>query len=562
MSHGPDLEDTTCKFGHIVEADGGGGDDDLQNAIRSGKVESLSELRDFPEDGQASIADLFSQWKKLKVSSGSQGTAFAAVFDAVDTLEDDMGYNIQKLDESIFISPQSNMHSEFMQRKQQAEQNIKQTMQSYQQLQKQRHMLQHDIRKLRSRVEAIDAKDEAILKGDFIELVDGAGGSQGAPQGSLNFLRNNNIYPTIVSDFQEMSSADDLKTAEQKAAEHEDKDADDFEDGVLAELPDNEKAILKKKWKMYEQWKDLYGSEISRKLDDLKGQMKNIERSINETEEWLEPYVRDVNMINKMGSDQQDITGYLNVRGNSTMLRQLDYIFWKPMKKEEGEIVFADDDSEATHYRIIFVKGIHANLASFDQPQSPADGPSSGTIVWMPGFVCRHVFNNIIKPRIDEFENEVQQMMDEYTGKFSTDDGDKLKNARKDAGLSVRELREEIEKFIDDSDDIDKDVPIELSSNIRRVEDGLEPIHQALDEDYITAIDDILEESLDDGFAEENGENDEMYSSFQKTYRKFFGFTDPFYLENPSDGLNDLTHELRYEYYWGFKIGLGLYTAK
>jgi hypothetical protein len=558
MSHGHGDLPETCKFGHIVEAWEDGGNGELQEAIEKGEVESLSELRNFPEDGKASIAQLFEKWKHIKVSSGSQGTAFAAVFDAVDTLEDSMGYSIQKLNESLFVSPQSNMHQEFMNRKQQAEQNIKQTMQSYQQLMKQKHMLQHDIRKLRSRVEAINSKDETLLKGDFIELVDGAGGapSQGGDQMSLKAYRDQSIFPTIVSDFNEMDSLDDLKTAEQKAEGHEDKDADDFEDGVLADLPDNEKAILNKKYKMYEQWKDLYGSEVSRKLDDLKGQMKNIERSIEETEEWLEPYVRDVNMINKMGEDQTHM-GQLNIRGNSTMLRQLDYIFWKPMKKENGEIVIADGDDEATHYRIIYVKGIHANLASFEQPQSPADGPSAGQVIWMPGFVCRHVFEDIIRPAIDEFENEVDQMMDEYTGDYETDTGNKLKDARNEEELSVRELRSRIQN------EVDEKVPIELSSDIRRIEDGLEEIdklEEKYSSDYIEAIDKIL----DTDFVEEDeSEGDSnMYTGFQRKYKTFFGRTDPFYLENPEDGVDDLANELRFEYYWGFKLGLGLYTMK
>jgi hypothetical protein len=180
----------------------------------------------------------------------------------------------------------------------------------------------------------------------------------------------------------------------------------------------------------------------------------------------------------------------------------------------------------------------------------------------MPGFVCRHVFNDIIKPRIDEFENEVDQMMDEYTGKFSTDDGKKLKEARKDADLSVRELREIIDEEFQEDDSIDKDVPIELSSKIRRVEDGLEPIEKALDEEYIKAIDGVLEDHLDEKFLADSDEDGKMYGGFQQKYKKFFGFTDPFYLENPQDGVDDLARELRYEYYWGFKIGLGLYTMK
>jgi hypothetical protein len=566
MSHGGDLPDT-CKYGHILETwkDDDFEEDDVHDDIRDGKITSLEKLR----DEESAVSQLFGEWKSLKTRTGSQGTALAAVFTAVDDL-DDKGFDVKKVGESVFVTPQSNMHAEFMQRKQQAEQNIKQTMQTYQELIKQKHMLQHDIRKLRSRVEALNAQDENLLKGDFIELVDGAGQSprQGGDQMSLKAYRDQNIYPSIVADFNEMDSTEDLLTAEQKAREHEDKDAEDFEDGLLANIPENEKAILKKKYKMYERWKDLYGSEIERKLNDLKGQMKNIQRSIEETEEWLKPYVRDVNKINKMETDimenQQEIAGYLETRGASTQVRTLEYIMYRGMRKDEesGELTFAEDE-EPTHYRIIFVRGIHANLASFSQPQSPADGPSSGTVKWMPGLACKHVFENIIEPRINEFENEVEQMMNEYTGDFELGEkAEKLKEARQSAQLSVRQLREEVNKKAEESDEMNHPVPLQLSSQIRRVEDGLESLEEAIDEKYIEAIEEILKDEVGEEGLTEEPDEENHYTSFQKKYKKFFGHTGPFYLEKPQNQLKNHTRDLRYDYYWGLKLGLGMYTMK
>jgi hypothetical protein len=375
---------------------------------------------------------------------------------------------------------------------------------------------------------------------------------------SLKAYRDQNIYPSVVADFNEMEGVEDLEDAEQRAERYDEKDADDLEDGRLADLPRNEKAILKKKWKMYEQWKDLYGSEVSRKLNELKGQLKNIERSIEETEEWLEPYVRDAAMINRMGDDQDKHFADLNLRGNSTMLRLLDFLIWKPMKydAEHDSLEYAEED-EATHYRILYIKGVHANIASFEQPQSPADGPSAGRVKWHPGFVCKHVFENIIKERADEHEELVNTMMKEYTGEWEkSEDAENLKQARLDAELSVRQLREAIQE------EVDEDVPIELSSKIRRVEDGLDPIETVLEEKYLKEIDTILEDELEEKFIEDGDGDDEMHTSFQKTRKEFFGPDDPFYMPSPGDGLSDFEHELRYDYYWDLKIGLGLYTMK
>ncbi|MEF8880442.1 MAG: hypothetical protein V5A72_01255 [Candidatus Nanohaloarchaea archaeon] len=553
MSHSKDLPDK-CNFGHIVAAYGGKGDPNLKEALRDGKITSLSHLQE-----EGSVSDILGQWKKIKLSAGSQGTGLGAIMKAMDDLDTGMDYTMNKVSEGVYVPPQSQMHSQFMERKQQAENNIKQTMQSYQQLEKQKHMLQHDIRKLRSRVEAINARDETLLKGDFIELVDGAGQSprQGGDQMSLKAYRDQNTYPSIVADFNEMDSVKDLMSTEQKAREHQDKDENDFEDGLLADLPENEKAILKKKYKMYEQWKDLYGSEIERKLQDLKGQMKNIERSIKETEEWLEPYVRDVNMIHKIGNDQEDPTGVLNIRGNSNLIRTISYLGYKGMKLENGGLVFEDDEDKATHFRVVWIDGHQINLANNAQPQTPADGPSTAIVTWKLGFVCRHVFENIIHPKIKEFDEKVDQVMEDYTGEFSTDDGDKLKEARNAKEISVRDLRKEIEGKVDDNK-----VPLQLSSDIRRVEDGLETIETALDEKYIKAINEILEDELDEKFLKENEESNDSYNDFKQKYMTFLGKTDPFYMENPEDGVNEFAGDLKSNYYYDYKQDQNLFTMK
>ncbi|MFB6147853.1 MAG: hypothetical protein ABEJ66_03130, partial [Candidatus Nanohaloarchaea archaeon] len=254
MSHGE--PGRTCKFGHVLQANSqddkgdtsGGIDGEVYDKVVNGEWDSLDDL----PGGLESIAgDAF---KTLKVSAGSQGFPRTMAFAAADTWDDDLDYKVRKTEEKIFVSPQSNLHGEYMQRKQQAEQNVRNTMQNISQLMKQKHMLEHDIRKLRSRAEAMRTGDETTIKGDFIELVDGAGaaGQQGGDEASLKFYRDNNIYPSIVADFQEMRGLDDLKDPEDS----------EYDEPRLNEVPNNEKAILKKKWTMYEKWKDLYGSEV------------------------------------------------------------------------------------------------------------------------------------------------------------------------------------------------------------------------------------------------------------------------------------------------------------
>lgn len=552
MSHGGDLG-KTCKFGHTFKAWQGGKNEDVQEQIENGEIQKLEEL---DEEVDGGLMSLLSRWKYLKFRSSDQGTAYTGMWVAIDEL-DDKDYEVSKIKESIHVSPQSQVHAQFMERKQQAENNIKQTMQSYQQLQKQKHMLQHDIRKLRSRVEAINAKDDVILKGDFIELVDGAGQSarQGGDQMSLKAYRDNNIYPSIVADFNEMESVDDLKDAEEKAEEHDDKTPSDFEDGPLSDIPANEKAILNKKYRMYEQWKDLYGSEVERKLNELKGQMKNVQRSINETEKWLEPYVKDISMINRMGEEQDKHDSYLNVRGNSTMIREMEFVIRRGMRLDEGEMVYEDDNP--THYRAMIVKTVHANIASFSQPQSPSDGPSAGIVMWYPFFVCKHAFENFVEPKINEYENLVDDMMDDYTGEFETEAGDTLKEKRNEKEISVRELREKI------GENLDEEVPLELSSSIRRIEDGLvESPEDALEEKYLKEVDEILDTKFHPDNKEENNPDEDMYTGVSRKLREFTGRTDKFKIPSTVSPLGDFTRDLRYNYYWGLKMDFGMYTMK
>ena len=541
MSHGDDHPET-CKFGHVFQTDGdlSGKGKDVVKKIRKGEIQGLRGVRE--EFGDDFLKPLMGDdWKKIKVSAGSQGTPFGVVLTAADNLDENKDYTVERTEEGIYVAPQSQLHDEFMQRKQQAESKVKENMRNISELMKQKHMLEHDIRKLRSRAEAMSEKDEAVLKGDFVELVDGAdAGAQGGGEAAMKTLVERNIYPTIVSDFYEMDSLDDLKPAD---------DREDDKDGVLADRPNNEKAILKKKYTMYEKWKDLYGSEVNRKLEDLKGQLKSIERSIEETKEWLEPYVKDMVQINKMGDLQDDYTNYYEWKGNSSMERNLEFICYKPLKKEHGDIVVTDDEDEATHYRIIYIHGVHVNMASASNPQSPAEGPSSGVVMWHPAIVCKHVFENFFKAKIEKYQDQTDELMKDYTGNFETEYGDELKEARKEKDMSVRELREAL------SEELEEDIPLEVSSKIRRIEDGLDPI-DILSEDYVKGLDEVLETSLH----EENDEGEDMYGDFEKKLRKFTGQTDPFVIPPGADPLGDLTHDMWFNYYWNFKLGFGLYT--
>lgn len=543
-------ENDTCNFGHIIETSD---DTEIQEKIRKGEIEDLDQYND--EEEAPFFTALGGPDKRLEVFSGSQGMPYTIILVAADKFDDDWDWEVDKTDEQLFIAPQSNIHAEFMQRKQQAEQNVKSTMQNLGEMRKKKHMLEHDIRKLRSRVEAIKTGDESQLKGDFIELVDGAGQSarQGGDQMSLKAYRDQNIFPTIVAEFNEMESVDDLK----KAKNHEDIE----EDGTLSDLPRNVKAILKKKYKMYERWKDLYGSEVERKLDDLKSELRSTEKIIEETKEWLEPYARDLEMINQDNEGELggDMTTHFSFRGYSTMKREMEFVAYQGVEKHHGALEPSEDP---THYKVYHIHAIHVNIAGGEQPQSSSEGPTVGIVMWRPVFCCKHVFENFFKKKIDRQKNQLDELLKGYRGEFKSERGEEFKEHRQEKKLSVQELRKKI------SNELDEEIPIRFSSAVRRIEDGFDEPEDLKDFNHQNEGDkevDVYEKTLEiigmDKPDEENNDNGPL-SPFQKKVRLFTGQTDKYYMDNPGSVIGNMTYDFKFQYYYDFKLGFGLYTMK
>lgn len=536
-------EKDSPEFGYTFYTEGRS---DWEREVQNGTIRDLEDVRD-GDVGPGSIKGLMGgsdSWKTLKVKSGTQGGApYGLAISAPDNLDDNLGYTVEKVEESVYVSPQSQVHNQLMQQKQNAEQRVKETKRNLSELLKQKHMLEHDIRKLRSRVEDIKEGNETRIKADFVELVDGAGasGQGGGDRAALKFLRDQNIYPSIVANFNEMESLDDLKP--------EDEDGT----GKLSHLPENIKAVLKKKYAMYEKWKDLFGSEIERKLDELKGELQGIERAIEETEEYLEPYVRDMEMINNKSQSElaDDLRRVIQLRGYSSLFTTREYIAYRGLKNTGDDVVVTDDKDEITHYRLVYIFMAHANLASGDDPSSPQGGPDVVKVFWYPAIVDEFVFERIFKARIDEVEEDIHRKIKEYTGEMDTKKGKKLSNARTEKGMSVADLRQKM------GDELDRKMDIDVSAKIRRVEDGLDNIEQQFSKEEIKVIDEILGTSL----TPESQSSEEFVTGVNKKLKQFTGQVDDYGID-ASSAHYDLDFELKKRYYFDLKIGLGLFTKK
>jgi hypothetical protein len=527
-------------FGHIFRTANGS---PYEGKVRRGEIKTLKDVRE--EAG--GLKELMGEhWRSLKVKSSDRGgPPYGLAINAPDKFDEDLDYTVEKVDEKVYASPDSQLHNQLMQQKQNAEQRVKETKRNLSELLKQKHMLEHDIRKLRSRVEDIEEGNETRIKADFIELVDGAGasGQGGGDRAALKFLRDQNIYPSIVADFNEMDSLDDLKSEE------------DGGTGKLSHLPANVKAILRKKYAMYEKWKDMYGSEIQRKLNELKGELAGIERAIEETEEYLEPYVRDMEMLNSRSQEEliEDLRRHIQLRGYSSMFTEREYIIYRGLKNTGEDILVTDEEEEITHYRVVFLHMIHANLAGGEEP-TQSTGPSVVKVFWHPAIVDKFVFENIFQKRIDEMDEEFQKKIREYTGNIQTDKGEELADARKEKGMSVADLRERMEE------ELGEQLPLEVSSRIRRVEDGLDAPNEVFHGDQIKAIDNILGTAIHEE-SEEEGEV--FHTGIEKKLKLFTGQVDDYYLGGLEDeAWNDLFIEMTFRYYYDLKLGLGLFTMK
>jgi len=529
-------------FGHVFKTPN---ESKWVDDVRNGKIRDLEDVRDTENGGPGSIKALMGDpWKTLKVKSDTQGgQPYGLAINAPDKFDDDLEYNVEKLIEKTYVSPQSQVHNQLMQQKQNAEQRVKETKRNLSELLKQKHMLEHDIRKLRSRIEDIQEGNETRIKADFIELVDGAGagGQQGGDRAALKFLRDQNIYPSIVADFNEMDGVEDLKPEDEGGT------------GKLSHLPANVKAILRKKYAMYEKWKDLYGSEIQRKLQELKGELKGLERAIEETEEYLEPYVRDMEMINNKSQDElaDDLRRHVQLRGYSSLFTEREYIIYRGLKNTGEDIIVTDDEDEITHYRVVFLHMVHVNLAGGDEPSTPASGPDVVKVFWHPAIVDKFVFERIFQARIDEVEDDLKRKINEYAGNIDTKKGRKLQEARTSKGMSVADLRERMEE------ELEQNLPLEVSADIRRVEDGLDDLEVVFPEDQAEAIDEILGTN----FTKDADEREEFYTGIEKKLKKFTGQVDEYVIDEDL-AWDDMENEMIFRYYYDLKLGLGLFTMK
>ena len=349
--------------------------------------------------------------RTLVIGARKQGTPMNAYRMMNSLLGFRFGYQQRhKVKEWLNISPRSQLYSELMGRRVEAETQVNRVLATLSDLYQQKHLLEHDIRKLEERMQnfkiAKESKGEKqeALKADFADLVDSYTGRH-----SLLQMQAENIFPTIMADFYRMTSEKDLLDKKHGGT------------GFLADIPESEKAMLRKKWYLYEQWKKEYEKVVEDKLKDLHMRINSIETSIKQTEEGIRPYIRT--LIEIKGTEQEELdklTDVQMVEGYSTSWRGIKLLCYKSVRETP--------EGEDSHYDVLIINVRHLTLASAEQPAAPGTGGEALILQFKEYLVCKHVFELAFQEQIKAKTEEVKRFIDLYTGKKSwKDEFEKIK---------------------------------------------------------------------------------------------------------------------------------------
>jgi predicted nucleic acid-binding Zn-ribbon protein len=328
--------------------------------------------------------------RKMKITAGSQGIPVDSYLATLSILENHHDYEVNKVQEWLQANPGSQLHQEMQQRRQQAEQQINRVLSSLSDLYQQKHMLEHDLRTLEEKQDHFEDKDEEALKGDFVDNVD-----QHTGRSSIVQMQANNVFPSITADFYSMNSLDDLT------------------DGHLSELPEQEKAILRKKWKLYQKWKEKFGGAVDSKVEDLQRRLKSVKTSIEQTENWIKPYVQTIKQMEGDPEERlHEMTDPYMLEGYASSMRGMKVVAHAPVRTDEDD----EGNSVVTHRDVVVMDVMHLSLGGTEQPQAPGQGAEVVIMDFKEYTVCEHVFNEVFKPQIEQREHEVKRYVNSFVG--------------------------------------------------------------------------------------------------------------------------------------------------
>ncbi len=194
---------------------------------------------------------------------------------------------VYKEDEWFHVtpSPDNLIYSRTVKTKEEIEAKIRATLADLQKEVQELELARHDVRVSKQMLDNFEQENEAALKIMFVDQVDYyagdvSGGGQGPGRLSMAFMRNMNIFPTIVDDFLRMKDEKDLE-----------------KDGPLGDLPPAEKNFLRVKWQAYQSWKKYFRQALEQRYRTAMSLLRSKEQLLEQRKEWLKPWVARHKML-------------------------------------------------------------------------------------------------------------------------------------------------------------------------------------------------------------------------------------------------------------------------
>ena len=286
-------------------------------------------------DTASKIAELLA-----KFGDGARGTHLGKlvahpVYDAIETLNftlpkgkgtslwmsflsalDAAGYNVQKFDESLEISPVDQPYYAITQKqKEEMEARIKSGLASVASAVSDYEMLAHDLRKFKELLKMFETEDEHSLRAIFIDEVDINTGANSIKQMVVR-------WPTIIADF--MTLGEKMP---------EEIDVDKIKDEL--KISKAEAVILSTKQRLYKNWKELFGSEVKDRVERLWSQVNSRKKSIEAYKEWLKPLVARHKLYKEGLSTPESRKSMLShpfiSPGQAVSLHEIEVWAWQPI---------------------------------------------------------------------------------------------------------------------------------------------------------------------------------------------------------------------------------------
>jgi len=226
------------------------------------------------------------------------------------------GYTIQKVDESLEISPVDAGYYQLTQKqKEEMEAKIKQGLASVANAVAEYEFLAHDLRKYKEFLKMLETNDEHSLRSIFIDEVDIATGANSIKQMVVR-------WSTIIADFMTLGEKMPDETDTDKIRE-------------ALNISKAEAVILSTKQRLYKNWKEIFGSEVRGRTERLLAQVKSREKSIKEYKNWLKPLVARHKLykesLSESGTIRDTLTSIWHSPGQAISTNEIDVLAWQPM---------------------------------------------------------------------------------------------------------------------------------------------------------------------------------------------------------------------------------------